>query len=155
MDDISVQVDEPTRIVTMARDSAGAGVTGATLSLKIYRNVDGYYFNGTGFQSSATSLTMTETSSANMPGVYHYDFLPHTAFRGIIYITTATAGVVNDPFVATLLVGSWLDNVDFQSSGLASDSDMQVVLSRLGSVFVDNEFANIRTVLREIVKRLP
>lgn len=152
MNDISLQVGEATRIYTMARDSAGAGVTGATLLLSIYRNVDGYWWDGSVFQSAHDTVTMTQTDSTNLAGVYHYDFTPQVAFAGIVYITTATAGVTNDPFTATILVGSWLDNIDAEISALATSADMDTVLSRLGASFLDNEFFKIHAMMREIVK---
>lgn len=151
MDDISLQVDEASRIYTMARDAAGAGVTAATLSLAIYRNADGAWWDGSVFQATPATVTMTETSSANLPGVYHYDFTPRMEFRGVVYITTATAGVVNDPFVATILAGSWLDNIDTPLSDLATSTDMSTALSRLGGTFLDNEWLRVHALLREIL----
>lgn len=151
MSDISLQVDEASRIYTMARDSAGAGVTGASLSLLMYRNSDGAWWDGSVFQPTATPVAMVETDSVNLPGVYHHDFTPRVAFRGVVYITTATAGVVNDPFVATVVTGSWLDNIDMPLSDLASGADISTVLSRLGSTFLDNEWLRVHALLREIL----
>ena len=154
MDDISIPTGETGRIVTVARDSAGAGVTGATIDLAIRRNADGYWWNGTTFQSSATTVTMTETDSSDLPGVYHVDFSSANDMTGIVYITTATAGVTNDPMVATILVGSFLDTLDEQISNVASASDMTVILSRLGMSFLDTEFLRINAKLRDITMKL-
>lgn len=152
MDDVSVPTGEATRLITMARDSSGAGVTGATLSLAIRRNSDGFWWDGSVFQSAHATVTMTETDATNLAGVYHVDFTPQVAFAGVVYITTATAGVTNDPFVATILAGSFLDNIDASLSDLATDADMTTVLTRLGSGVLDNEFFRMHAMMRGIIQ---
>ena len=146
-----IQVSETHRLKVFALDVAGAGVTGATISLAIRKDSTGYWWSGSAFQASHTTVTMSETNSANLPGVYHYDFTPlETDFTAIFYATTVTAAVVNAPFVGDVSVGYWVDNLDAEVSTLATDADMEIVKSRLGTSLMDNELLRLRSILGQI-----
>lgn len=145
------QVSETQRIKVFALDVAGAGVTGATISLAIRKDSTGYWWSGSAFQATHTTVTMTETDSANLPGVYHYDFTPlETDFTAIFYATTATAAVVNAPFVGDISVGFWLDNLNTELSTLATDADVEILKSRLGGSVMDAEFMRLRSLLGQM-----
>lgn len=137
----------------MARDSTNAGVSGATIDLAIRRDVDNYWWDGSVFQSSYTTVAMTEADGTNLPGLYYYDFRPATTdFTGVMMATTADASVENDPWAGAFRVGSWVDNIDVASSTLATAADMTEVKKRLGNVMLDNALQTIRVQLGQILQ---
>ena len=155
MADSRIALGETERIIVVALSATSTGVTGATITLTIKRDADGYFWNGTTFQSGATTVTMTETDATNLAGYYHYDFVPKTTdFRVTIKATTATAGVTNAPWSGQLYVGYWADNIDDAITSRASNSDMQQVLKRLGSSIVDNDFRKLMHNTNEILQRV-
>lgn len=101
------------RIVVTALDSSSAGVTGATITLTIRRNADGYYWDGAAFGASFSSVSMTETDATNMAGYYHYDFNTNGLADAVYTVraTTLTAGVVNGPWTGEIRIGGWVDDV--------------------------------------------
>lgn len=152
-----IQQGETERVKVYAVDSSAAGVTGATLTCTIRRDSDGYFWNSTtnNWQSGATTFSLTETDSTNLAGWYHYDFSPSgTDFRCSIMVTTATAGVVNDPWGGDLIVGYWVDNLDSAISTKASQTDMTTALKRLGATICENEFRRINAFLDRIWARI-
>lgn len=145
-----IQQGEPVRVTVMARDSASAGVTGDTITLAIRKDSDGSWWNGTGFQSSYTTVTMTETDSTNLAGVYHYSLTPPgTDFSCTYYAEAADVTVVNTPFVGALKVGYWVDNLDVASSSLASSVQVSGILKRLGNVLLDKDIMNLQKVISD------
>ena len=95
---------EPIRIVAM--NDTGTGVTGATVTLVIRRNDDGYYWNGGAFQSGAASVSMSETDATNLAGHYHYawDTTDQAVGRYQMFASCASAGVVNSPWCGDLVI---------------------------------------------------
>lgn len=75
------------RIEMMLLDASNAEVTGASATIKIRRKSDGKYWNGSSFQTSPTTVAMTELSAANDPGRYYYIF--------------ATSGLPDDEYFFT------------------------------------------------------
>lgn len=147
-----LQTGEQDRIIVMATDSSGAGVTGATVALSIRRQADGYYFNGTTFQSAFTTVTMTQTDSSNLPGAYHYDFNAPLYDANLTAIATcSSATVVNGPWVEEIKVGNWVDNLDAAMTSRASDTDMNDVLKRIGATIVELDMRRIVGMLDRIM----
>lgn len=129
------------RIIILALDSSSLPVTGATCTVAIRRDSNGYWWNGSGFVASYTTVSMTEVDSANLPGVYSYDFIPtSTDFACIIYGRSSTGTVVNDPWVGQLRVGSWSDELseiataitDSELTTIARTSSIEAAIERLG-----------------------
>lgn len=145
-----LQVDEQDRIVVLALDNTGAGVTGDTLTLTLRRDADGYFFNGTTFQSTATTVSLTETDSANVPGFYHYDWTPRMAGSFTMLVEASDPSVVNGPFSAQVKVGGWIDYIDDEITSRGSDEDMNQVLSRFGGSIVDIEFRRLLALVEQL-----
>lgn len=149
-----IQLGETDRVVVDAVDATGAGVTGATVLLSIRRASDGYYWDATSkvFTSAFSTVTMTQTDSTNLPGCYHYDFKPTTTdFKAHYHATTATAGVVNDPWDEDVIVGYWVDDLDAAVTSRGSSSDLQETLRRLGATIVENDFQKIYSLLSKML----
>lgn len=142
---------ETIRIWVMSRTSASAGVTGATVAIGIRRDVDNYWWDGANrvFVSAATTQNMTEADATNLAGLYYYDFRPGiTDFSAVFYATTAAATSVNDPFVGDIVVGGWVDDVDIASSTLATAANLDSLMSRIGTTFVDADLAKLSGLVR-------
>jgi hypothetical protein len=133
-----VQTGEKDRIQVYALDSSNVGVTGATITLSIGRQSDGFYWSGTGYTSTFTGLTMTETDSVNLPGVYHYDFTPRGPSASFtLNATTVTAGVANAPWHGELKQGDWVDYIDAATTSRASTTDASNILKHIGTSIVE------------------
>jgi len=138
MEGSRIQTNEKDVIYVYALDSSGVGVTGATITLSIRRQSDGFFWSGSGYSSSFAGLTMTETDSTNVPGAYHYEFTPRgPTATFLLNATTATAGVANAPWLGEIKAGGWADNVDSAISSRSSSSDMTEVLRRIGTSVVE------------------
>ena len=145
------QLGETIRVSVMALDVTPAGSTGATITLTIRRDNDGYYWNGTTFQVAATTVTMTETDATNLPGFYHHDFKPPTTDCGYtMLVTTATAAVVNDPYAGSMRVGFWVDNIDAAGTDLATLAQGTEILAKLGNTNVADEFRRVVSFLDKL-----
>jgi hypothetical protein len=145
-----VQLGETFRISVVALDAARAGVTAATVTLLIRRDSDGYYWNGTTFQSAATTVTMTETNATNLPGYYHHDFKPPTTDCGYTYrATSASATITNKPFDGQLRVGFWVDEID-SAVGITSATALAEILAKLGNTNIADEFRRVVSFLDNI-----
>lgn len=129
------------RIIILALDSSSLPVTGATCTLAIRRDSNGYWWNGSGFVASYTTVSMTEVDATNLPGVYSYDFTPTSSdFSCIIYGKSSTGSVVNDPWVGQLRVGSWSDEfseiassiTDSELTTIARTTSIEAAIERLG-----------------------
>lgn len=145
-----IQSGETYRAWVLALNATPAGATGATLTADIRRDADGYWWDGTGFQSAHTTVTLTETDATNLPGFYHYDFNPNvTDFTCVIRVATATAAVVNDPWLISLAVGYWADDINLLSD-LATAATLASLNARMGKVEADLRRALINTA--ELVK---
>lgn len=156
MGDTRAQSRENTRIWAMARDSTGAGVTGATINIAIRRDVDGFWWNSASrvFQSSYASVAMTQADATNLAGMYYYDFSPNVGdFSAVFYATTATAAITNDPFVGDIIVGRWVDDIDEEISSRSPGTDTSVLISRMGSSFLDNDFFKVYGLIRTLEKQ--
>lgn len=150
-----IQVNESSRIKILARTLAGALATGQTFDLAIRRDVDGWWWNGSGFQSAYTTVTMTETDVTNLAGVYHYDFTPSvTDFTATFYAENAVPATTADPYVGEIVVGYWVDDLDTALTELGSSSDLTQVKSRLGGSMVDVEFARLRGLISTVLDEL-
>lgn len=145
------QLGETVRISVMALNVTPAGATGATIALTIRRDSDGFYWNGTTFQSAATTVTMTETNATNLPGFYHHDFKPPTTDCGYTMLaTTATAAVVNDPYCGSMRVGYWVDNLDVASSDLATEAQASELIAKFGNINLADEFRRVVSFLDKL-----
>lgn len=132
-----IKSGETERIEILALDSAKAGVTGLTCTVALRRSSDGNYWNGSAWQAGATTANMTETDSSNRPGLYHYAFTPTgTGFAVFIYVTTASATVVNKPWTGQVFVGGYADNIDATISGIAA-TILATVAESQGSITVN------------------
>lgn len=144
-----LKLGDTERVVILAVDVAGAPVTGATVTLTIRRDSDGFFWNGTAFQSSATTVPMAELDATNMAGVYSYDFRPGiSSFTCVLYATSATAAIVNEPWVTQLRVGSWADNLDAALSNVAGSGDMSEILTKLNDA--DRNYARIVALINRL-----
>ncbi len=148
MSDYRFQTGEGTRIVCMFRDSANAGVSGATVTLAIRKDSDGLWWNGSSWQSSYTTVSMSETNATNLAGCYHYDFRPTSGdFSAILKAETSHASVVNSPLIVTVAAGGWVDSLDADISEVGSQTAIQNIASRLGNVYLDTEFQKLRGMI--------
>lgn len=137
------------RIAVLALDSGGAPVTGGTITAGIMRDADGWWWNGTAFQASYTTVSFTELDNTNLPGVYAYDFRPGmTGFTAIAYVSSATAGITNDPWVRQIRVGSWADYLDAPLSDLADSSNVSQILARLDDT--ERNYARIVALINRL-----
>lgn len=80
-------------------DASNGPVTGATVTLTIRRNSDGYTWNGSAFASGTNTVNMTET----IPGKYRYDFdVPGATAYECELVAEDTGGTaINGPYFAT------------------------------------------------------
>ena len=146
-----IQTGEKDRIIVYALNSSSAGVSGATITLSLRRDTDGYWWNGTTFQSAYTTVTMTETDSTNWPGMYHYDFTPPSVDANIsMRATTGTAAVVNDPWVGQVKAGAWVDNIDAAITSRGSATDVTEILKRFGGSILDIEFRRVVSLIDQV-----
>lgn len=76
-----------------ALDSGGAGVTGVTWTLAIKRVSDGYWWNGSAFQSGYATVTPTAVDATNYPGLYRYS-LTQSNTEVVIRAVTASAATI-------------------------------------------------------------
>ena len=66
------------------------GDTGETVTLRIKRRSDSFYWNGSAFQLSPVTVNMLEEDAVNLPGRYYYDLaLTNTE----VFCRAVTAGV--------------------------------------------------------------
>lgn len=83
------------------------GLTGLSAQVDVWRESDGQFWTGSGYQASNPNLAMTEASASTKPGVYEYDFDTTNADVGPhgirIFDTGGTAK--NDPLVGEVHVG--------------------------------------------------
>lgn len=146
-----VQLGETVRINICALDAASAGVTGATITLAIRRDVDGYFWNGTTFQVAATTVTMTQLDSTNFPGFYYHDFKPPTTDTGYTFrASSSSATIINKPFVGDLRVGFWVDNIDAAGTDLATLAQGTEILAKLGNTNMADEFRRVVAFLDKL-----
>lgn len=113
------------RLTFLALDSSHNAVTGATVTAKIRRHSDGAYWNGTAFQVTATTVSLSEISAANLPGLYVYSFSTPSALGSDVvttYVSSSTAGVVNDPEIRDLTIGGYINNLDSDLAAIAIGS---------------------------------
>ncbi len=104
-----VQQGESAILEVWAIDNAGAGVTSASINLKIRRSDSGNYWTGSTW-GGATNVQMSETSSTNFPGHYTYTVTAPSADCDLQWFaTSATSGVDNSPWGESLKVGGWAD----------------------------------------------
>ncbi len=147
------QFGEKIRVQVLAVDSSDNGVTGQTVTLSIRNDRDGTWWDGTNFVVSFGTFNMTQTDSTNMPGCYYYEFTPNITDISISFLADcAGASVVNEPWVGDVVVGSWVDNIDFAASSLSSASDMDRVLKRIGSSILDADFRKVLALQAEILR---
>lgn len=151
-----VRLGETERLAVVATDGAGAGITGATVIVEILRDSNSYWWNGTAFASAHATNAMTETSAANLPGVYHYDFTPPvTDFTCILYFSTTTGTVMNFPQVRQLRVGSWSDEITEVLDAL--DESVAITISRnsLVEAAIERLSRKVSTVIERLVRLVP
>lgn len=152
MDSIRVQTGEKDRIYVYALNSSASGVTGATISLNIKRQSDGFYWTGAGYTSAVTALTMNELDATNLPGIYYYDFRPTGPDANfVLRATTATAAVVNDPWIGEIKAGSWVDNIDAAITSRGSQTDLTEVLKRIGATIIELDLRRIVGLLDRVL----
>lgn len=84
---------ETVPIEMWALDSNAAGITGVTWVLSIKRVSDGYWWNGSAFQSGYTTVTPTAVDATNYPGLYRYNITASNT-EVVVYATTASTNVV-------------------------------------------------------------
>lgn len=151
-----IQTGEYDRVIAYALDNTNTGVTGATVSLEIRRDVDGFWWNGTALQSAHTSVSMAALDATNYPGVYYYDFLaPVAQATYLMRATTATAAVVTDPWLGQVKAGYWVDDIDAALSSLSTSSQSTTLLARIGAINVDIELRRLGGILDKILKKMP
>lgn len=138
-----IKAGETDRIFLFAADSSGAGVTGATVTGNIRRKSDGYYWNGSTFQSGLSTLNFTQLDSTNQPGIYYYDFVAPASLSDIllVYGTSSTGSVTNKPYTGEIKVGGWLfSDISTVSSTanniytILSDTILELVNGIVGSL---------------------
>lgn len=141
-----VQLGEAHVVRIYADDGTGVAVTGTTLTLKVRRDGDGFWFNGTTFQSSATSVNMSELDSTNMAGIYVYT-IPAAALSqpaNLCYLVeTSDASVKNDPWWGEIKVGGWVDYIN---------SDLQEISA--ATVFVPTVLANTNYIRTSVLNAI-
>lgn len=126
MDADRVQSGEIARVWAFGRNAAGVGVTGATLTAGIRRDVTNTWWNGSGFQSSYTTVSLTEADATNLPGLYYYDLSLPVSQDGnvIIYVSTSTAAIVNGPWIAQVKVGGFVNYINADLETISQDVDV-------------------------------
>lgn len=90
---------ETARVSVVLTNASGAGLTGlsATISLYIIRQSDGWFWNGTAFQSGSVAITpLTETNSSAMPGRYHYNLTLQNAVVRVRAVTNSASAVIKE-----------------------------------------------------------
>lgn len=143
------QGGERTYIWVYARDVANAGVTGASIVLRIQRIVDTFWWDDTNsvFQPLYAGMYFIEADPVNSPGLYYYIFAPRvTDFVAIAIGTTATAGVVNAPFVGEIIVGNWVDNIDAAISSRGSSTIATTTQAQIGGSFIDDDLTRLHSL---------
>jgi len=93
--------------VSQMVDAVGDPVTGLTVSLALYRVGAGQYWNGT-IWTTYSSVNMIETDSTNLPGHYHYNFIPAAGTEDYVLVSVvgATGGTpVNTSQSGVVVVG--------------------------------------------------
>lgn len=149
--DSRVQTGEKDRIYVQAVDATGAGVTGATITVSIRRQSDGYYWSGTGYTTTYTALTMSQLDSTNLPGVYYYDFTPSgPSANFLLSATTSSTTIANAPWIGEVKAGSWVDYFDDEISSRASSTDMTEVLKRIGATIVELDMRKLHGFMNQI-----
>jgi hypothetical protein len=83
---------ETVPIDVWALDANGSGVPGVTWALTIKRVSDGFWWNGSAFQSGFATLTPTAVDATNYPGLYRYS-MSSSDTEVAIRATTANASV--------------------------------------------------------------
>lgn len=131
-----IQSGERDRILFFAKDGSGAGLTGATIAVAIKKDIDNVWWNGTGFQSSYTTVNATEADSTNLPGIYYLDIQPASTVDGglIIYATSSSAGVANSPWVGQIKVGGFTNYITADISSIGEGVDLLSPTSQLLSI---------------------
>jgi hypothetical protein len=153
-----IQSGETHRIWFLAKDVAGAPVTGATVTVRIRLDANSSYWTGTAF-GGVTSLAMTQADAVNLPGLYFYDFaVPSSITSGLLVclIQSATAAVVNDPEVQTLKVGGFVNYLNSSLSVIDANIDTLIPLPTLVSLLrsqILTQDANINSLIDD-VKRI-
>ena len=138
-----IQTGEWETIKVVATDSSGAGVTGATITLSIYDEKNDLWWTGSTFTAAYASVSMTETDSTNLPGLYSYRFRPsHSNTSFVVYATTGTAGVANKPWFGEIKSGDWADNLDSSVNGLISR--IETSLKKLGIDQLEEDVNRLR-----------
>lgn len=95
-----------TERITVFGTNGATKVTGSSWTLKIVRQDNGQYWNGSAFQAGVTTVAMTEASAANRPGEYFYDFTPPSlGYVCSILAETTDANVAQKLHTGTLAVG--------------------------------------------------
>lgn len=121
-----VQSGETDRIWIFARDGAGVGVTGATITFKIRKDIENVWWNGTAFQVAHTTVSGVEADATNLPGLYYYDFNTLASIEGgmLAYASTTTAAVANSPWMMQIKVGGFVNYIDSPLSDIGIGVDV-------------------------------
>lgn len=95
-----------TERITVFGTNGATKVTGSTWTLKIVRQDNGQFWNGSAFQAGVTTVNMTEASAANRPGEYFYDFTPPSnGYVCSVIAETTDAAVGQKIHTGTISVG--------------------------------------------------
>ena len=138
-----------------ALTATGAGDTGETVTLKIRRNDTGQYWNGATWAASGT-VTMSEVSAAQSPGLYRYALTAPLADTMLVYFaTTSSTTIKNFPQAGAALVGS--DPVIGGDLAVESET-LEETLLRLGLSQLPEEIRRLHiqqeTMFQEIRRNL-
>lgn len=124
MSTVRIQTGDVEEIRSRFVDAQGAGVTGLSPTVRIWRVSDGQFWNGTGYAAAPTDHPMAAVDAANLPGVYAYDFDTSGGSgaseeeHGVLASTTS-GSVINSAQEASVHVGGFIDNLDAQISPIA------------------------------------
>jgi hypothetical protein len=109
METIRIQNGQTEKIVAYFVDDSGAGITGETIPISIWRESDGYWFTGAAWQAGYTTFNMSE----QVQGYYYYDFNTASLSDDVYHIKAlcADADCINPSQAGCLKVGGYVDDI--------------------------------------------
>lgn len=157
METTRIQNGKTERIEAFFVNSSNAGITGATPSLLIRRKSDGYFWNGTAFQFTTTTVNMNEVDASGDAGKYYYSFNTAGLNDDDYFITASLGSAINSPQFGELKVGGYVNYIDAAISNIHLSVPMfaqGIVSSGKDSVWTKEEKDEIIRNVREILGKV-
>jgi len=139
-------------------DENEVSITGGEPELKIRRQSDQSYWNGSGLVASCVTVSMSVVDDLCVPGEYRYRFdtsgLPDATYT----MVSELSGALNSPQVGELAVGGFVDDIGGGGGGLGSVVHIEGVFTkkekeRLMAMIADN-FEVINNLVRGVTSSL-